>query len=151
MPEFSKEDFLNPEVAQRLSVIIMSRMDKNVLLSFSKLTPKDKKHFNKLMNEYIVSLGIDWKQKVEADFNEVCQDELFSSENYFKAETIDVPVGESEVVLTDQQRQFEEDMKDPEKYAEWLEKLKADIIESEQKMKDRELEAQKDTPITDLA
>ena len=145
MPEFSKEDFLNPEVAQRLSVIIMSRMDKNVLLSFSKLTPKE-------INERIYCK---FRNRLEAKSGSRFQWSMSRRTiffwNYFKAETIDVPVGESEVVLTDQQRQFEEDMKDPEKYAEWLEKLKADIIESEQKMKDRELEAQKDTPITDLA
>ena len=61
MPPFTKEDFLKPEVGQRLSVIIMSKMNKNVLQPFTKLIAKDKKEFNKLLNEYIGSLGEDWE------------------------------------------------------------------------------------------
>jgi hypothetical protein len=145
MPVFSKEDFMKPEVAQRLSVVIMSKMDKYILLSFSKLSPKEKKLFNKLMNEYIVHLGMDWENKLEADFNEVCTDELFSTENYFKAESINAPVGESEIILTEEQKRFQEEMLDPVKQAEWLEKLKADVIKEEEKMKERETKTEEES------
>jgi len=145
MPVFSKEDFMKPEVAQRLSVVIMSKMDKYILLSFSKLSPKEKKLFNKLMNEYIVHLGMDWENKLEADFNEVCTDELFSTENYFKAESINAPVGETEIILTEEQKRFQEEMLDPVKQAEWLEKLKADVIKEEEKMKERERKTEEES------
>jgi hypothetical protein len=145
MPVFSKEDFMKPEVAQRLSVVIMSKMDKYILLSFSKLSPKEKKLFNKLMNEYIVHLGMDWENKLEADFNEVCTDELFSTENYFKAESINAPVGESEMILTEEKKRFQEEMLDPVKQAEWLEKLKADVIKEEEKMKERETKTEEES------
>ena len=59
MPLFTKEDFLKPEVAQKLSVIIMSKINKNVLTAFNKLIAKDKKKFNEILNEYIASLGED--------------------------------------------------------------------------------------------
>jgi hypothetical protein len=35
--------------------------------------------------------------------------------------------------LTEEQKQFQEDMKDPVKKAEWEEKLKAEILEAEKK------------------
>jgi hypothetical protein len=134
MPLFTKEDFLNPEVGQRLSVIIMSKINKNVLTLFSKLITKDKKEFNKYLNEYIASLGEeDWEETLTKDFNEVCNLELFDTENFFKAENIPTQVGESELILTEEQKQFEEDMKDPIKKALWQEKLKAEILEAEKK------------------
>jgi len=90
------------------------------------------------LNQYIFSLGEDWREKLEKDFNEICCDELFDDANSFKPENINTVVGESELILTEERKQFEEDMKDPIKYNEWYEKLKADIIEQEQLMKQRE-------------
>jgi len=133
MPLFTKEDFLKPEVGQRLSVIIMSKINKNVLTLFNKLITKDKKEFNKYLNKYIASLGEDWEETIIKDFNEVCTLELFDTENYFKAENIPTQVGESELILTEEQKQFEEDMKDPIKKALWEENLKAEILEAERK------------------
>jgi hypothetical protein len=133
MPLFTKEDFLKPDVGQRLSVIIMSKINKNVLTLFNKLITKDKKEFNKHLNEYIASLGEDWEETIIKDFNEVCTLELFDTENFFKAENIPTQVGECELILTEEQKQFQEDMKDPVKKAEWEEKLKAEILEAEKK------------------
>jgi len=133
MPLFTKEDFLKPDLGQRLSVIIMSKINKNVLTLFYKLITKDKKEFNKMLNEYIASLGEDWEETIIKDFNETCTLELFDTENYFKAENIPTQVGECELILTEEQKQFQEDMKDPVKKAEWEEKLKAEILEAEKK------------------
>ena len=133
MPLFTKEDFLKPDLGQRLSVIIMSKINKNVLTLFYKLITKDKKEFNKMLNEYIESLGEDWEETIIKDFNETCTLELFDTENYFKAENIPTQVGECELILTEEQKQFQEDMKDPVKKAEWEEKLKAEILEAEKK------------------
>ena len=59
--------------------------------------------------------------------------ELFDTDNFFNAEKIVCPVGKTEHILTDEQKQFQEDMKDPEKYKAWQEKLKEDILEAERK------------------
>jgi len=133
MPLFSKEDFLIPEVGQRLSVITMSKLEKNVLIPFNKLITKEKKKFNQIMNEYIATLGEDWEETLIKDFNEVCNLELFDTENFLKAENIPTQVGECELILTDEQKQFEEDMKDPVKKALWEENLKVEILEAERK------------------
>ena len=133
MPLFTKEDFLKPEVGQKLSVIIMSKINKNVLTLFSKLMTKDKKEFNKYLNEYIGTLGENWEETITQDFNETCNLELFDTENFFKAENIPTQVGESELILTEEQKQFEEDMKDPVKKALWEENLKVEILEAERK------------------
>ena len=133
MPPFTKEDFLKPEVGQKLSVIVMSKLNKNVLTPFNKLITKDKRTFNNFLNDYIGSLGEDWEEQLLKDFNETCTLELFDTENYFKAENVPVQVGDSELILTEQQKQFQEDMKDPEKYNEWLENHLKEIKIAEEK------------------
>jgi hypothetical protein len=133
MSIFTKEDFLKPEVGQKLSVIIMSKLEKNVLTPFNKLTIKDKKKFNEMLNGYITSLGKSWEETLTKDFNEVCTLDLFDPENFFKPENIPTQVGESELILTEEQKQFEEDMKDPVKKALWEENLKVEILEAERK------------------
>jgi hypothetical protein len=77
---FSKEDFTQ-EVATRLTVIIMSKMEKKPLTPYFSLEPSQKKKFNRLMNEYIVSLGEEWKDKMEADFNLIVNEDILN-ENF---------------------------------------------------------------------
>jgi hypothetical protein len=93
---FSKEDF-TAENAQRISVIIMPRMKKHALTSFRSLDDRLKAKFNKLMNEYIASLGEDWEPKLLHDFNEVCYDEIFVDN--FNPEAHAVPMLDTEVKL----------------------------------------------------
>jgi hypothetical protein len=87
---FGEEDF-NRDNAQRLSVIIMPRMRRHPLFSFRELNDRDKKKFNKEMNDYIQNClgGDDWKAKLLHDFNEVCNDELFTDD--FSPEKMFVP------------------------------------------------------------
>jgi hypothetical protein len=80
---FLKEDFAGDTIT-RLSVICMVKIGKHPLLNFKLLMEKDKKRFNKVMNEYISSLGDSWESKLLADFNEVCNDEIYNEE--FKQE-----------------------------------------------------------------
>jgi hypothetical protein len=131
MPLFTKEDFMNPEVAQKLSVVIMNQMEKPVLTLFKHLKQREKKKFNELLNQYINSLGENWVDRLTQDFNETCHDELFDPDNFIKCENQSCEVGECELLLTDEQKQFQEDMKDPVKYKEWFDKLQESIIENE--------------------
>jgi hypothetical protein len=74
---FSKEDFTQP-VATQLTVIIMKQMEKKPLTPYFSLEPSQKKKFNRLMNEYIVSLGEEWKDKLEADFNLIVNEDILN-------------------------------------------------------------------------
>lgn len=80
---FLKEDFVGDNVT-RLSVICMVKIGKRPLVDFRTMMEKDKKRFNKVLNEYIASLGDSWESKLLADFNEVCNDEIYNEE--FKPE-----------------------------------------------------------------
>lgn len=131
MPLFTKDDFLKPEIGEKLSVIIMNKMKKPVLTAFKNLKIREKKEFNELLNQYIQTLGEDWDNILTKDFNETCQEELFDTENFMELEKISCPVGECELLLTEEQKQFQEDMKDPVKYQEWYDKLQESIIENE--------------------
>jgi len=101
---FGKEDF-TPENAQRLNVIIMPRIGKHPLVPFRDLGEGEKNKFNRLMNEYIQSLGDDWLPKLLHDFNRVCDEEVFTPE--FKPELQPVPQrGTPEILLTEEQKTF---------------------------------------------
>jgi hypothetical protein len=80
---FTQEDFQIE--APRLSVVIMNRMQLPIMTPFKSLTDRQKSKFNKLMNEYIQSLGEDWKGQLVADFNDLAADYLdtFQAEREF--------------------------------------------------------------------
>ena len=138
MPPFTKADFMKPEVAQKLSVVIMCKMDKPVLTPFNSLKSREKKVFNQLLNNYISTLGENWNDILIQDFNETCQDELFDTDNFMKCENYPCEVAsECELLLTEEQKQFQEDMKDPVKYQQWYDKLQQDIIENERLAEER--------------
>jgi len=74
---FSQDDF--QEHAQRLSVIIMNKMNKPILLSFRRLNENDKKKFNRLLNEYIHALPAEeWLDIVLNDFNSITEEHIFN-------------------------------------------------------------------------
>jgi len=79
MPKFSQEDF-TPENATRLSVIVMSKLGKPPLSQFRDLVEGQKRKFNRLMNEYIQSLGEDWKPKLLDDFNTIINEDVMNEE-----------------------------------------------------------------------
>jgi hypothetical protein len=102
---FTKADFTQ-EVATRLTVIIMSKMEKKPLTSFFSLEPSQKKKFNRLMNEYIVSLGEEWKDKMEADFNLIVNEDILNeSFDPSKLHVKDVTL-EPKMLLSPEQEQW---------------------------------------------
>jgi len=105
MPRFSKEDF-NQENATRLMVIIMKEMGKHPLLQFRDLIPTQKVKFNRLMNEYIQSLGEEWEAKLLADFNLIVGEDILNEEfdagRVFVRETI----SDRNVLLSEEQNEW---------------------------------------------
>ena len=76
---FSKADFTQT-VATQLTVIIMSKMSKPPLTSFFSLEKSQKTKFNRIMNEYIASLPEEWKDKLEADFNTIVNEDILNED-----------------------------------------------------------------------
>ena len=74
---FSKDDFTK-ENAQRLSVIIMTRLSKPPLTSFFSLSHQEKQKFNRFMNEYIQSYlqTEDWMERLVDDFNQIVNEDI---------------------------------------------------------------------------
>lgn len=101
---FTEEDFA--KYSQQLSVIIMVRLRKHPLTPFSGLANGEKRKFNRVMNEYIQSLGEDWETKLITDFNQTCDEDLFTDS--FKPEVLPVSQreGTKELLLTEEQLTF---------------------------------------------
>jgi hypothetical protein len=105
MPRFSKEDF-TPENATRLSVIIMPRMGKNPLASFRDMNPTTQKKFNRLMNEYIATLGEDWEETLLADFNQIVNEDILNEDFDAAKQIVPELNTDSALLLSEEQREF---------------------------------------------
>jgi len=79
MPKFSKEDFTQ-ENATRIMVLIMKRMGRPLLTQFKDLPPSQKTKFNRIMNEYIQSLGEDWEKVLLDEFNLLVNEDILNEE-----------------------------------------------------------------------
>jgi len=100
----TQEDFAKH--AQRISVIVMSRIGKHPLTSFNRLVNGEQRKFNRIMNEYLNSLGEDWETKLTEEFNRVCDEDLFTDS--FNPEYVPVSQreGGKELLLTEEQLAF---------------------------------------------
>jgi hypothetical protein len=111
MPKFSKEDF-TPENATRLSVIIMPKVGKHPLTSFKSLPESQKTKFNRLMNEYIASLGENWEEVILADFNTIVNEDILNEEfDPTKQFVPELNTGNT-LILSEEQREFFADKPD---------------------------------------
>jgi hypothetical protein len=77
---FTKEDFTQ-ENAERLRLITNHKMLLPLMTPFYSLAPTMKTKFNRIMNEYISTLGEDWNTKLLSDFNTLVTEELLN-ENF---------------------------------------------------------------------
>ena len=100
---FTQEDW-NPENATRLSVIVMTKMNKPPLTSFKTLDPSVQKKFNRIMNEYIRDLPDDYKPKLLEDFNQIVTEDIMNES--WNPGVYDVPKGDKKLLLTDEQREM---------------------------------------------
>lgn len=98
---FGKDDF-NPENATRLSVIIMTKMNKPPLTSFKSLDPSVQTKFNRLMNQYIQALPDDYMPKLLEDFNQIVNEDIMNES--FNPSMFDVPRGDHKLLLTEEQK-----------------------------------------------
>ena len=107
---FSLIDFEESNTKMKLTSVIMDEMNYEPLRAFGSLTTHDKMKFNKKMNEYIFSklLGVeDWYDVLTKDFNSVINS-IFESKS-FNPEKFSIPTNfEAEVMLSDEQREFNE-------------------------------------------
>ena len=79
MVKITQDEFQRNTI--KLSYIIMVQMFKDCKTIFTDLNNHEKKVFNKKLNEYIKDLMDDtWEQEITSDFNEICNDYLFTSE-----------------------------------------------------------------------
>jgi hypothetical protein len=105
MPLFGKDDF-NSENAQRLSVIIMPKVGKPPLFPFRALPEGMKKKFNRIMNEYIQSLGEDWEETLLADFNQIVAEDILNEDFDAAKQPVQEVNTELTIQLTDEQKEF---------------------------------------------
>lgn len=77
--KFSKEDFTQ-ENATRFMVIIMSKMGKPPLTNFNDLPQTQKTKFNRLLNEYISTLGENWETLLMNDFDTIINEDVINED-----------------------------------------------------------------------
>lgn len=104
MPNFSKEDFTQDN-ATRIQVIIMAYMNRPPLTQFKDLPPTQKTKFNRLMNEYIQSLGECWEKTLLDDFNRIVNEDILNEE-FDPSKVIVRENRERNVLLTDEQQEW---------------------------------------------
>lgn len=109
---FGKDDF-NKENAQRLSVIIMSKLGRPPLTIFSSLPPSQKTKFNRVMNEYIQQnlQSDDWFDKLLADFNRIVNEDILNEEFDPSLQFVAECNTECQLLLTEEQKRFMEESK----------------------------------------
>ena len=77
---FSKTDFMNPEISLKLRMVCMELFERPVSTPFKNLKAYEQRKFNRILNEYIESLGEDWEIKLTSDFNRVCSEHIFDKD-----------------------------------------------------------------------
>ena len=105
MSYFTQEDF--KKHWERLTVIINHKINKPLLTPFKAHTDLQKKKFNKVLNEYLREIGghENWEERLMNEFNDLVQEHIFDNPN-FKVENQYVKEGGSELLLTEEQKEF---------------------------------------------
>lgn len=105
MTGFSKDDFENKEVNQKLLTIINDKLRISVLTSFSKLNKRQQAYFNEELNKYILELPEEnYLKKITDDFNLIMSDILTSDDfkpeqqRVYKSSTTPIEIGKDESV-----------------------------------------------------
>ena len=81
---FDKSDFENPEVVEKLRLIVMEQLELPLMQNFHLLDELKKVEFNGALNKYIHELPEKWEEIVNADFGSICKNKLFNEK--FRAE-----------------------------------------------------------------
>jgi aminobenzoyl-glutamate utilization protein B len=83
MPCFSKEDW-TPENATRLNLIVMTKMALDPFSSFKDLEESQKKKYNRILNQYIQSLGDKGVEQLKEEFDQLVMEDILTEK--FKPE-----------------------------------------------------------------
>jgi hypothetical protein len=77
---FLKTDF-EGDTKMKICVIVMHLIGKPPLTRFNQLLMKEKRLFNEKLNEFIENLPNEWEEKLQNEFHQICNDEIFN-ENF---------------------------------------------------------------------
>lgn len=135
MPCFSKEDW-TPENATRLNLIIMTKMSLNPFSSFKDLEESQKKKYNRLLNQYIQSLGDKGVEQLKEEFDQLVTEDILTEK--FRAELCPVQIlnTEPQLLLREDQKEFWEtsEREREERVAELMRQIKEKETEEKEKI-----------------
>jgi len=135
MPCFSKEDW-TPENATRLNLIVMTKMALDPFSSFRDLEESQKKKYNRILNQYIQSLGDKGVEQLKEEFDQLVMEDILTEK--FKAERCPVQIlkKEPQLLLREDQKEFWEtsEREREERVAELVRKLKEKETEEKEKI-----------------
>lgn len=102
---FSKEDW-TPENATRLNLIVMTKMALDPFSLFKDLGESQKKKYNRILNQYIQSLGENGVEQLKQEFDQLVTEDILTDK--FKPETVFVPQinSEPQLLLREDQKEF---------------------------------------------
>ena len=105
MPYFSKEDW-TPENATRLNLIVMTKMALDPFSLFRDLGESQNKKYNRILNQYIQSLGENGVEQLKQEFDQLVTEDILTDK--FKPETVFVPQinSEKQLLLREDQKEF---------------------------------------------
>lgn len=136
MPYFCKEDW-TPENATRLNLIVMTKMALDPFSLFRDLGESQKKKYNRILNQYIQSLGENGVEQLKQEFDQLVTEDILTDK--FKPETVFVPQinSEPQLLLREDQKEFWEtsERERKERFEEMIkrEEERQKIIEAEEK------------------
>ena len=89
--------------AERLSVIIFSRLNQPPLSNYHKLNIKEQRIFNQELNNYIKSLtNGEEETTIITDFNKVCNEEIYHDFKKLKIDKMCLPAATKEQIEKDE-------------------------------------------------
>ena len=144
MPYFSKEDW-TAENATRLNRIVMTKMALDPFSLFRDLGESQKKKYNRILNQYIQSLGENGIEQLKQDFDQLVMEDILTDK--FKPETVFVPQinSEPQLLLREDQKEFWEtsERERKERFEEMIkrEEERHKIIEAEEQDRKSQIEA----------
>ena len=136
MPYFNKEDW-TAENATRLNLIVMTKMALDPFSLFRDLGESQKKKYNRILNQYIQSLGENGVEQLKQEFDQLVTEEILT-EN-FKPEKVFVPLinSEPQLLLREDQKEYWEtsERERKERFEEMIkrEEERQKIIEAQEK------------------
>jgi len=87
----------------------MPKMGRHPMTGFKSLPESQKAKFNRLMNEYIQSLGENWEETLLADFNQIVNEDILTEEFDPSKQFVPIMNTEPTLLLSEEQEEFFKD------------------------------------------